>query len=116
MTYGGRFGVGTWIRANTSGRHFRITYDELAQGEPQIQQLLHELYEERADLECMCQDNPVPMHIRRIRFRPLTYCLVTNKHYEHAESCPRSGRTIQINTPVSVHSTQTGHSSTVPNA
>lgn len=108
--------MGTWIRANTSGRHFRITYDELAQGEPQLQQLLHELYKEQADLECMCQDKPVPMHIRRIRLRPLSYCLVTNKHYVHAESCPRNGTTIQVNTSVSAHSTRTGQSSTVPNS
>jgi len=105
--------VGTWIRANTSGRHFRITYDELKQSDSQLQNLLHELYEEQADIACMCQDKPVPMHIRRIRLRPRAYCLVTNKHYEHAESCPRNGKAIRVPTPVLPPSTQIDGSSSI---
>jgi len=107
--------VNTWIRVNRRGRNFRITYDELTQGDSHIQQLLHELYEEQANLECMCQDKPVPMHIRRIRIRPLMYCLVTNKHYEHAEFCPRRSKAIRVPTAISPSSTPSDGSSSILN-
>ncbi|MCF8567896.1 ATP-dependent helicase [Alicyclobacillus tolerans] len=79
-----------WIRATIGGRKVRLTYEDLMQGDAKTQELLHEMYEEGADVECMCCDKPVPMHIRRIRIRPPTYCLVTNKHHQHANSCFRS--------------------------
>lgn len=80
----------TWIQASLGGRNIRIGYDELGHGDSQLQQLLHELYDDRAMLECTCQEKPVPMHIRRTRIHPPTYCLVTNKHYQHAETCARN--------------------------
>ena len=80
----------TWIQASLGGRNIRIGYDELGRGDSQLQQLLNELYDDRATLECTCQEKPVPMHIRRTRITPPTYCLVTNKHYQHAETCARN--------------------------
>lgn len=96
------------------GRNYRITYGELAHGDSQLQQLLHELYEAHADLKCMCQDKPVPMHIRRIRIRPPTYCLVTNKYYQHTETCTRNREAFRDRTSDTRPSTQNDYSPIVP--
>lgn len=82
--------MGSWIQVTMSGRSFKLTYNDLMQSDVKSKILLHEVYEGQADLECMCCANPVPMHIRRIRIRPTTYCLVTNKHHQHSKSCFRS--------------------------
>jgi len=83
-------GLGLWIRAASGGRQIRLTYAELEGGHARIHRLLDELYEDGAEITCMCRaDKPVPMHIRRLRHHPPTYCLVTNPHQVHEEDCPR---------------------------
>lgn len=92
VTVNGQGGVDTmegWIEAKTAGRAFRITYAQLNANGMGISRILHQLYEERATLDCMCRHIPVPMHIRRIRVHPPSYCLVTNPGHDHARTCPR---------------------------
>jgi DNA helicase-2/ATP-dependent DNA helicase PcrA len=82
--------LGVWIRARMGGQSQRLTYGELLIGGSDTHLLLHELYEDGADIHCMCRVNqPVSMHIRRLRMKPPIYCLVTNRHQEHDPSCPR---------------------------
>lgn len=100
--------MGGWIRAASGGRQVRLTYVELESGQARIHRLLDELYEDGAEITCMCRaDKPVPMHIRRLRHHPPTYCLVTNPHQVHEKDCsrhhnptlriPKSNRQSQIN-------------------
>ncbi|MCF8567678.1 ATP-dependent helicase [Alicyclobacillus tolerans] len=103
-----------WIQASLGGRNISIGYDELGRGDPHLQQLLHELYDDRVALECTCQDKPVPMHIRRTRICPPSYCLVTNKHYQHAETCARNRQVFNNRTPYELPSTQYGGLPIVP--
>ncbi|KPV45662.1 ATP-dependent helicase [Alicyclobacillus ferrooxydans] len=105
--------MGTWIRATVGRRNFKLAYADLIQGDAATQELLHELYEARAEVACMCDDKPIPMHIRRIRIRPPTYCLVTNKHHQHAESCFRGNR--PLTTSKSIPSTLRDDAPEVPN-
>lgn len=83
-------GLDVWIRARTSGRGVRLSYDKLGKRDERTDNVLHELYEIHAELACMCNpERPVPMHLRRLRIRPPSYTVVTNPYHEHTQGCPR---------------------------